>query len=66
MSTFVLKQHDYHLVFSICNHQKGVFLDGHEREDIVVYGTDFLEKLVKLDKTTITPAQQSPCVADGE
>ena len=56
----------HHLGFNISNHQKGVFFDGHEREDVVVYRSDFLEKLAKLDETTITPAQQSPCVADGE
>ena len=65
MSTFVLKQHDVGFLIWDLICQKGVFFDGHERED-VVYRSDFLEKLAKLDETTITPAQQSPCVADGE
>ena len=56
----------HHLGFSMCNHQKGVFFDGHERDDVVQYRNDFLDKLAKFDETTITPSQLSPCVADGE
>ena len=56
----------HHLGFNICNHQKGVFFDGHEREDVVAYRTVFLETLAKLDETTITPAQPSQCVEDGK
>ena len=32
----------------------------------MAYRTEFLEKLAKLDETTITPAQPSPCVEDGK
>ena len=53
----------HHLGFNISNHQKGVFFDRHERKDVVVYRSDFLEKFAKLDETTKTPTQQSPCVA---
>ena len=42
------------------------FFDGHEREDVVAYRTDFLEKLSKLDEITITPAHPNAFVADGE
>ena len=56
----------HHLGFDICNHQKGVFFDGHEREDVVAYRSEFLEKLAKLDETTITPDQASPSVVDEE
>ena len=50
-------------LYGISNHQKGVFFDGHERKDVVVYRSDFLEKFAKLDETTKTPTQQSPCVS---
>ena len=56
----------HHLGFSMCDHQKGVYFDGHERDDVVRYRTDFLDKLSKLDETTITPSQPSPCVEEGE
>ena len=55
----------HHLGFNICSHQKGVFFDGHKRED-VSYRTEFLDTLAKLDETTITPAQPNLCVEDGK
>ena len=57
----------HHLGFSsIYNHQKGVFFDGHERDDVTVYRAELLEKLAKLDETTITPSQPCPNTVDSE
>ena len=47
----------------MCDHQKGIFFDGHEREDVVEYRNDFLDKLAE---TIITPSQPCPSVAVGE
>lgn len=33
------------LGFKQCDHKKGVFFDGHEREDVVMYRYDFLAKM---------------------
>ena len=52
--------------FNMCNHQKGVFFDGREREDVTSYRKEFLKKLEKFDETTITPSQPTPCTTDGE
>ena len=32
------------------NHQKGIYFDGHEREDVVEYRRSFVEKLEELDR----------------
>ena len=56
----------HHLGFSIYNHQKGVFFDGHERDDVTAYRVELLEKLAKLDETTITPSQPCPNTVDTE
>ena len=40
--------------FSIYNRQKGAFFDDHEQDDVTVYQPELLEKLAKLDATTIT------------
>ena len=37
----------HHLGFSIYNHQKGVFFDGHEQDDVIAYWAELLEKLAK-------------------
>ena len=56
----------HHFGFDMSNHQKGVFFDGHDREDVVSYHKELLEQLAKLDETTITPSTPSPSVVDGE
>ena len=45
---------------------KGVYFDGHEREDVIAYRKDLLDKLSAFDETTITPSHPSPSTADGE
>ena len=56
----------HQLGFHQCDHQKGVYFDGHERDDVVTYRQEFLDRLESLDETTITPAHPMPAVADGE
>ena len=48
------------------DHQKGVFFDGHDREDVVLYHNELLKQLAKLDEMTITPSTPCPSLADGE
>ena len=56
----------HYLGFEMSNHQKGVFFDGHDRDDVVTYRKDLLEQLAKFDETTITPSTPSPSVIDEE
>ena len=56
----------HQLGFHQCDHQKGVYFDGHEQDDVVTYRQEFLDRLESLDETTITPAHPMPAVADGE
>ena len=56
----------HHLGFNMCDHQKGVFFDGHDREDVTSYRKELLDKLGGLDETTITPTCPSPPLVDGE
>ena len=56
----------HYLGFNMCDHQKGVYFDGHEREDVIAYRKDLLDKLSAFDETTITPSHPSPSTADGE
>ena len=44
----------HNLGFSQLHHQKGVYFDGHDREDVVEYRNEFLTKLAELDKKIIT------------
>ena len=42
-----LKQEDvHHLGFSVVDAKKGTYVDGHEREDVVLYRQRFLRKMV--------------------
>ena len=56
----------HYLGFNTCDHQKGVYFDGHEREDVIAYHKDLLVKLSAFDETMITPSHPSPNPADGE
>lgn len=42
----------YRLDFNILDHQKGVFFDGHDCEDVVQYRMNLLTQLDILDKKT--------------
>ena len=39
----------HRLGFNICNHQKGIFFDGYEHDNITAYRAKLFEKLAKLD-----------------
>ena len=55
------------LGFKQVNHQKGVYFDGHERDDVVAYRKQFLDKLTELDRRCIygdshfTSGRVAPC-----
>ena len=53
----------HHLGFNMSDHQKGVFFDGHDREDVIAYRRDLLDQL---DETTITPSTPCPSVVNAE
>ena len=54
------------LGFSKVHHQKGVYFDGHDRGDDVVYRNNFLRKMEEFDKTSITCDCGTPKLALGE
>ncbi len=41
------------LGFKLVNHQKGVYFDGHKRDDVVAYRKVFLDKLTELDRRCV-------------
>ena len=47
------------------NHTKGVYFDGHEREDVVNYRTEFLDKVEELDRKCIYEGH-TPRLFEGE
>ena len=55
---FKTKQHVrrwlVNLRFSQEQHQKGVYVDGHERDDVVECTGIFLTQMVELDKKSLT------------
>ena len=42
------------LGFERVHHQKGVYFDGHDRDDVVLYRNEFLIKLADFDKKSLT------------
>ena len=54
------------LGFSQRHHYKGVFFDGHEREDVVTYRKEFLDRLQELDRKTIMSDGMCPELEEGE
>ena len=48
------------LGFSRLHHQKGVYFDGHDREDVVAYRHSYLTKMDELDKTSLTCYDNTP------
>ncbi len=47
------------------NHQKGVYFDGHERDDVVAYRKQFLDKLTELDSRSVY-GDDIPILLPGE
>ena len=54
------------LGFSRTHHPKGVYFDGHDREDVVAYRQAFLTKMNDLDLKSLTCYGNTPDVAPGE
>ena len=54
------------LGFSQMCHQKSVFFDGHDREDVVAYRNDLLKKLERLDRKSIKYDGIIPKLQEGE
>lgn len=48
------------LGFDRVHHQKGVYFDGHDREDVVSYRKEFLDTMHTLDKKSITCIDSMP------
>ena len=48
------------LGFSRVQHQKGVYFDGHDREDVVLYRNIFLTTMEDLDKKSLTCDNNTP------
>ena len=46
--------------FSQVHHQKGVYFDGHERQDVIQHRREFVSTLFELDKITITADNLHP------
>ena len=44
----------HRLGFNRIHHQKGVYFDGHDREDVVVYREEFLRMMDDLDRKSLT------------
>ena len=54
----------FKLGFSRIHHQKGVYFDGHDRDDVVKYRNTFLEKMGELDNKSLT--RNRPELGAGE
>ena len=54
------------LGFSHVHHQKGVYFDEHERNDVVDYRNEFLQTMNELDKISITCDGNTPELNNGE
>ena len=54
------------LGFSRMQHQKGVYFDGHDRDDVVLYRNNFLQKLDELDRISLTYDGTTPHLNSGE
>ena len=56
----------HHLGFSRIHHQKGVYFDGHDREDVVAYREEFLKMMDELDRKSLTCTSNVPTLFTGE
>ena len=54
------------LGFARVHHQKGVYFDGHDRDDVVVYRNNFLTTMAEYDKKSLTCDGAIPELAAGE
>ena len=54
------------LGFSRVHHQKGIYFDGHDRDDVVAYRHEYLTNMKELDKKSITCFGNEPQVAPEE
>ena len=54
------------LGFSRVHHQRGVYFDGHDSDDVVLYRNNFLQKLDELEKISQTYDGTTPHLNDGE
>jgi hypothetical protein len=45
-----VKKWMHKLGYEMKRYKKGVYIDGHEREDVVKYREEFLEKVAHLEK----------------
>ena len=56
----------HHLGFNRIHHQKGVYFDGHDREDVVAYREEFLRMMDELDRKSLTCTGHVPTLSPGE
>ena len=56
----------HELGFARVHHQKGVYFDGHDREDVVCYRNAFLASMEMFDKRSITFDGNLPDLVNGE
>ena len=54
----------HNLRFSQKNHHKSVYFDGHEREDVVIYHEEFLQKLEELNRRCVYDGHEPQLFAD--
>ena len=54
------------LGFSRTHHQKGVYFDGHERDDVVENRNSYISQLAEMDKITICKNNPSPILATDQ
>lgn len=56
----------HELGFSRVHHQKGVYFDGHDRQDVTAYRNSFLARMAEYDKRSITFDGIVPQLQEGE
>ena len=54
------------LGFKRIHHQKSVYFDGHDRDDVVLYREEFLKAMDELDKKSLTVYENTPELEEGE
>lgn len=54
------------LDFNQVDHQNGGIFDGHERDDVIQYRRELMDKLEELDKKTISPHLPPQVLAENE
>ena len=57
----------HHLEFHVLDPKKGIYINGHEREDVVAYRAKFLRKMVGIgfiNKNNAPTAKASQCLPD--